>query len=361
MSKRSLRRTLRWYPRGLALCFGIALTAQAQTPVPATYQALKFRYVGPPGNKVVAVAGVAGDPNVVYAGTPSGGIFKSTDGGFRWAPIFDSTGIASIGAIAVARSNPKIVWVGTGDPFVRENVSIGNGVYKSTDAGTTWTHVGLERTGRIGRVVIHPTNPEIVFVAAVGIGYAPHQERGVYRTRDGGKSWERVLFVDANTGAVDIVMDPTDPRVLFAATWQISMGPGGTEAGGVGSGIYRSRDGGNTWTRLRTGLPDGPLGRIGIGMSAKNPRRIYAQITTAGHGNGSLWRSEDAGDTWTMRSKDERLNTRGIYYSRIGVFPTTPTRSGFSRRALMSLPTAARRPSNSCRCFLMSTISGLIR
>ena len=299
-------------------CAGVA---HSQSLTPAEYADLKFRYVGPPGNKVVAVSGVPGDPNVVYAGTPSGGVFKSVDGGFRWAPIFDSTGIASIGAIAVARSNPNVVWVGTGDPFVRENVSIGNGVYKSTDAGRTWTHVGLEGTGRIARVVVHPTDPNTAFIAGVGIGYAPHQERGVYRTRDGGKSWERVLFVDDKTGAADIVMDPTNPQILYAAMWQLTMGPGGTEAGGPGSGIYRSRDGGTNWTHLTNGLPSGPLGKIGLGISQKAPKRIYALISTAGRDQGSVWRSEDGGSTWALRSKDARLNTRAVYFSRLGVFP----------------------------------------
>lgn len=310
--------------RALAACAVFAVAAQAQLPTPATYGALQFRYVGPPGNKVVAVSGVAGDPNIVYAGTPSGGVFKSTDGGFHWSAIFDSTGVASIGALAVARSDRNVVWVGTGDPFVRENVSIGNGVYKSTDAGKTWTHVGLDGVGRIARVVIHPTDPNTVFIAAVGVGYAPHQERGVFRTRNGGKSWERVLFVDENTGAADIVIDPTNPQILFAATWQIAMGPGGTEAGGPGSAIYRSRDGGSTWTRLTNGLPSGPLGKIGLGMSQKNPKRVYALISTPGVGNGSVWRSEDGGSSWALRSKDARLNTRAIYFSRIGVFPDNP-------------------------------------
>lgn len=307
--------------RGLVACVVAAVATQAQTLTPKTYRDMEFRYVGPPGNKVVAVAGVPGDPNIVYAGTPSGGVFKSIDGGFRWTPIFDSTGIASIGAIAVARSNPNVVWVGTGDPFLRENVSIGDGAYKSTDAGKTWTHAGLEATGRIARVVIHPTDPNTVYIAALGIGYAPHQERGVYRTRDGGKSWQRVLFVDESTGAVDIVMDPINPQILFAATWQIAMGPGGTEAGGRGSGIYRSRDGGTTWTRLTSGLPPGPLGRIGLGMSRKNPKRVYALISTPGRGDGSMWWSEDGGSSWTLRSKDARFNTRAVYFSRIGVFP----------------------------------------
>ncbi len=307
----------------VAGAFGIvaAQALWAQTLTPATYHDLQFRYVGPPGNKVVAVSGVAGNPNIVYAGTPSGGVFKSVDGGFHWAPIFDSTGIASIGAIAVARSKSDEVWVGTGDPFVRENVSIGNGVYKSTDAGRTWTHVGLEGTGRIARVVINPTDPNIVFVAAVGIGYAPHQERGVYRTRDGGKTWDRVLFVDANTGAADIVLDPANPQIVYAATWQITMGPGGSEAGGPGSGIYRSRDGGTSWTRLTNGLPAGPLGKIGLGISQKNPKRVYALISTPGRDQGSVWRSEDGGSSWTLRSKGARLNTRAVYFSRMGVFP----------------------------------------
>ncbi len=297
--------------------------AAAQTLTPAVYQSLPFRHIGPPGNRINAVAGVAGDPNVLYAGTPSGGIFKSSDGGLHWSPVFDDQHVMSIGALAVARTDPNIVWAGTGDPFIRPNIEIGDGVYKSTDAGKTWSHVGLEQSGRIGRVAIDPRNPSTVFVAAMGSCYGPQQERGVYRTRDGGKSWDRVLFVDANTGGIDVVIDPTDSRILFAAMWQLDIHPWFSEAGGPGSGIFVSRDGGSTWTRLTGhGLPDAPLGRISLGIAQSNPKRIYALIETASEGN--LWRSDDGGANWTVASRDAAINRRARYFSMIGVSPDNP-------------------------------------
>jgi photosystem II stability/assembly factor-like uncharacterized protein len=223
--------------RRVAACLASLATAlivvAAQTPVtPDVWGALTFRHVGPQGNRVVAVAGIPGDANVLYAGAASGGIFKSMDAGVHWMPIFDGQIVASIGALAVAPSDPNVVWAGTGEAFIRGNISIGNGAYKSTDAGRTWTHSGLDATGRIGRVVIHPTDPDIVFVAAMGHCYGPQPERGVFRTLDGGKTWDRVLFVDEHTGAIDIVVEPSNPRILFASTWQLIIRPWGRESGG---------------------------------------------------------------------------------------------------------------------------------
>src|SRR5206468_35423 len=231
--------------------------------------------------------------------------------GIHWSPIFDGQDVSSVGALAVAPSNPSIVWAGTGEPWIRSHISIGNGVYKSTDAGTTWTRMGLEATGRIGRIAIHPGNPDIVYVAAQGHSYGPQQERGVYRTKDGGKSWERVLFVDQNTGAIDVVMHPTDPNTLFAATWQLELHTWGRESGGPGSAIHVSHDGGNTWTRLSGhGLPTHTLGKISLAYARSNPKRMYALIETGDgvplHGqptdNGELWRSEDGGENWKVVS-----------------------------------------------------------
>jgi len=220
----------------------------------------------------------------------------------HWKPIFDDQQVASIGSISVARSDPKIVWVGTGETVIRENVSIGDGIYKSVDAGQTWQHVGLDATGRIGRIAINPKDPNVIYAAAMGSGYAPQQERGLFRTRDGGKTWERVLFVDQNTGAIDVVVDPMNPQNVIAATWQLTMGPNGHEAGGPGSGLYISRDGGTNWTKLTQGLPDGPLGKIGLAIAPSNPKRVYALIASAGHGN--LWRSEDLRDQDNRRWKN---------------------------------------------------------
>src|SRR6266576_952600 len=193
-----------------------ASTAVAPQLDTATYSQLRYRYIGPVGNRVSAVAGVVGDASTYYAGAASGGVWKTTDGGIHWQPIFDDQPVQSIGALAVAPSDPNVVWAGTGEAWIRSHISIVNGIYKSTDAGKTWQHMSLDLTGRIGRVVIHPTNPDIVFAAALGHSYGPQQERGVYRTTDGGKTWERVLFVDENTGAADVVMDPNNPRILFA-------------------------------------------------------------------------------------------------------------------------------------------------
>src|SRR5438034_6838631 len=232
-----------------------AATAQ-QPDVAATYTQLKYRYIGPVGNRVSAVAGVAGDPSTYYIGAASGGIWKTTDGGVHWQPIFDDQPVQSLGALAVALSDPNVVWAGTGEAWIRSHISIGNGVYKSTDAGKTWQHVGLDSTGRIARIVIHPTNPDIVYAAALGHGYGPQEERGVYRTADGGKTWTRVLFVDANTGCSDLAIDPGDPNTLFAGMWQFEVKTWHLQSGGPGSGLWVSRDGGVTWKRLAGhGLP----------------------------------------------------------------------------------------------------------
>src|SRR5690349_15518943 len=297
---------------------------------PAAAAELKPRYIGPVGNRTVAVAGIPGEPNVYYVGAASGGIWKTTDAGIHWAPIFDGQEVSSIGALAVAPSNANIVWAGTGEPFIRSHISIGNGVYKSTDAGRTWSRMGLEATGRIGRIAIDPTNPDVVFVAAQGHSYGPQPERGIFRTTDGGKTWQRVLFVDDNTGGIDVVMHPSDPRTLFAAMWQLEMKTWGRESGGPGSGIFLSRDGGATWARLQgNGLPTHPVGKIGLAIARSNPNRVYALIETGDgvpiHGqptdNGELWRSDDGGGTWKVASFDRNLACRQPYYTRMAVAP----------------------------------------
>ena len=314
--------------------------AQAAAPVfdQRTAAQLRFRYIGPVGNRVSSVAGVPGDPNVYYAGAASGGIWKTTDAGVHWNPVFDDKPVHSIGALAVTPSNANIVWAGTGEPFIRSHISVGWGVYKSTDAGRTWTLAGLPATGRIGRIVVHPTNPDIVFVAAQGHSYGPQQERGIFRTADGGRTWHRVLFVDENTGGIDVVMHPTNPLLLFAATWQLEMHTWGRESGGPGSAIHVSRDGGTTWTRLSgNGLPRYDVGKIGLDISRSNPNRIYALIET-GDGvpnkgkptdNGELWRSDDGGATWKVVSYDRNLACRQPYYTRVTVSPDNPDEAYF--------------------------------
>ena len=316
-------------PRSLiALALAVAAAAVWAAPpeIPdGFFDELKYRHIGPLGNRVIAVAGEPGDANVYYVGAASGGIFKTTDGGAHWEPVFDDQPAASIGALAVAPSDPNVVWAGTGETFIRANVSIGNGVYKSTDRGKTWRHAGLDATGRIGRVIVHPTNPDVVYAAALGHTYAPQQERGVYRTRDGGVSWERVHFVDESTGCSDLAMDPDNPRILFAGMWEIHVNTWSRTSGGPGSSLWTSRDGGDTWKRLTgPGLPEPPWGKIGLTMSAADSQRVYALIETSSNRDfapadpfqGVLWRSDDGGRSWAMVSADNELAQRPLYYSR---------------------------------------------
>jgi photosystem II stability/assembly factor-like uncharacterized protein len=284
------------------------------------FGALSYRYIGPPGNRVSAVVGVSGDPSTYYVGAASGGVWKSTDGGVHWKPVFDEQTAQSIGSIAIAPSDPNVVWVGTGETFIRSNVSLGDGIYKSTDAGKTWTRMGLEKTGRIGRIVIDPRNPDVVLAAALGHGYGPQPERGVYRTTDGGKTWERALFVDENTGISDLTMDANNPRVLFAGAWQIDIKTWGRTSGGPGSGVFVSRDGGATWKRITGhGLPDPPLGKIAVAVAPSDSSRVYALIETGDR--GSLWRSDDGGERWHLVNHSRLLNERPHYYTRMLVMP----------------------------------------
>ena len=310
-----------------------ASPAKSQITSPDILSGLPYRYIGPVGNRVSAVAGVPGDPNTYYFGAASGGVFRSTDGGHQWTPMFDEQDAASIGAIAIAPSADNVIWVGTGEPFIRSNVSIGDGVYRSTDGGTTWEHKGLSATGRIGRVIVHPTDPDIVYVAALGHLYGPQEERGIFRTTDGGDSWERVLFVDENTGGVDVVMDPNDPQILFASSWQMFIRTWGRWSGGPGSGIYVSRDAGDSWERLEgRGLPSGTMGKIGLAMTASDSDRIYALIETNSNRDyepldeheGVLWRSDDGGANWSMVNADHTLAQRPLYYSRVVAAPDEP-------------------------------------
>jgi photosystem II stability/assembly factor-like uncharacterized protein len=301
---------------------------------PVDYEQLRFRHIGPVGNRIAAVAGVPGDPLTYYAGSASGGVFKTSDGGATWEAIFDDQPVSSIGSLAVAASNPDIVWAGTGEAHIRSNISMGTGIYRSTDGGMSWRLMGLEGTGRIAHIMIDPRDPNIVFAAAVGHGYGPQQERGVFRTTDGGATWERVLFVDENTGASDLAMNHHDPQVLFAGMWQIELRTWGRVSGGPGSGIFRSRDGGTTWERLRgNGLPEQKeVGRIGLAVAPGNPDRVYAVIET-GQGmlwkgeptsTGTLWRSDDGGDTWLMVTSDRNVIGRAAYYTHVHVAPDDP-------------------------------------
>lgn len=318
--------------------------AEPAAPQPATidsawYSTLKWRHVGPEGNRVTSVAGVNGDRTTYYAGAASGGLWKTSDAGNTWRPIFDDQPVSSIGAVATAPSDPNVVWVGTGEPFIRSNISVGWGVFKSTDAGKSWAKMGLDATGRISRIVIHPTNPDIVYMAALGHAYGPQPERGIYRTQDGGKTWEKVLFVNDSTGASDLVMDPNNPRILIAGMWQIELHTWGRLSGGAGSGLWMSRDGGTTWKRLTgNGLPTTHIGKIGLAMSKANSNRVYALIE-AGDGlpavnvsettRGRLWRSDDGGTNWQVVSYDQQVAGRTHYYNRMAAMPDNPDEAYF--------------------------------
>jgi photosystem II stability/assembly factor-like uncharacterized protein len=303
----------------------------AQEDSADVFKKLAFRYIGPEGNRVISVVGEPSNSNVYYAGAASGGIFKSEDGGTHWKPIFDDQPVSSIGSLAIAPSDHQIVWAGTGETFIRSNISLGNGIYKSTDGGKHWKHMGLTETGRIGRVLVHPRNPDVVYACALGHSYGPQQERGVFRTTDGGANWTRVLFADENTGCADLAMDSNNPRVLFAGMWQLEIHTWGRKSGGTGSGLFVSRDGGESWTRLEGhGLPEHPVGKIAVGVAPSDSNRIYALIETADGvpsdesekvDNGELWRSDDGGENWKVVSYDRNLAGRTQYYSRFAIAP----------------------------------------
>lgn len=294
---------------------------------------LKYRHIGPVGNRISSVTGIPGNPMVYYVGAATGGIWKTSDGGINWKPIFDDKPIHAIGALALAPSDPEIVYAGTGESFIRSNVSIGNGVWKSMDGGETWQHMGLENSGRISRIVVHPTNPDILYVGALGHAYSPQKDRGVFMSTDGGTTWEHVLFVDENTGTSDIVMDPTNPRILFAGMWQLELKTWIRVSGGPGSGIHMSQDGGKTWKKLEgKGLPTKPIGKIALAMTPAAPGRVYAQIET-GDGvplngeetdSGELWRSDDRGKSWQLVNSNRNIGGRQAYYTRCAASPDNP-------------------------------------
>ena len=290
-----------------------------------TPEGLSFRFMGPAvGNRISAAAGIPGDATTYYVGAASGGVWKSTDSGARWAPIFDSQPAQAIGALAVSTSNHNIVWAGTGEAWaIRDSDMMGNGIYKSTDAGQTWTNKGLVETGRIGRIIVHPANPDIVYACAAGRLTGPQQERGVFRTKDGGQTWERVLFVDANTGCSGLSMDADDPNTLVAGTWEVVMHTYAMLSGGAGSGVHITHDGGNTWKKIEGhGMPKPPAGKIDVAIAPSNSKRVYALIQTADQ--GSVWRSEDGGENWVVVNWQRALTGRAGYYIRLAVSPTNP-------------------------------------
>ena len=326
MKKLSLKLILTIY----FLCSNLSFS---QTLSNDNLKEMEFRHVGPIGNRVTTVAGIPNDPMTYYVGAASGGVWKTIDGGLNWSPIFDNQEVHSIGAISVAPSDPMTIYVGTGESSIRSNVSIGNGVYKSEDGGETWKHLGLENTGRISRIIIHPKNRDLIYVGSLGHAYSPQKERGVFMSENGGESWKHVLFIDSNTGISDMVMDPDNSRILFAGAWQLDLKTWRRISGGPGSGIFKSVDGGINWTKLKgNGLPKKDVGKIALAMTPADPDRLYALIET-GDGvpyngketeSGELWRSDDNGKTFKLVNSNRNLGGRQAYYTRTAASTDNP-------------------------------------
>ena len=313
---------------GAVVCVALALVgmssrANGQRRRGGGAEGFAFRFLGPAaGNRVAAIAGVPGDPSTYYAGASSGGIWKSTDGGASFRPIFDSQDVAAIGALAVAPSSPNIVWAGTGEAWAIRDIDVaGDGVYQSIDGGKTWKNMGLKETGRIGRIVIDPKNADNLYVCALGRLSGPTKEQGVYHSTDGGKTWTQSLFVNENTGCSGLNMDTHDSNTLIAGMWQVEMHTWGEFSGGEGSGVYITHDGGAHWRRVEGhGMPKPPVGKIDVAIAPTDPNRMYALIET--DKQGSFWRSDDGGDNWRVTSWDRTLIGRAGYYIRIAVSPS---------------------------------------
>lgn len=277
--------------------------------------------VGPHrGGRATAVTGVADQPHLFYMGTTGGGVWRTDDAGNSWTPLTDGFfENGNVGALDVSDSDPRVIYVGLGSASIRGNVSVGTGVWKSTDAGTTWRYAGLPESGAIGKLVIHPTNPEIVYVAALGHPFGKNPERGVYRTRDGGETWEHVLALNDSTGAVSLVMAPDDPQELWAGMWRAERKPWTIISGGPEGGLYRSRDGGETWTKVAGGLPTGVVGKVAVTQSSADPRRLWALIEA--EPGGGLYRSDDRGESWTLVNRDQSVRARPFYYTHVRADP----------------------------------------
>lgn len=315
----------------MAICLGMALIAPARTAAQTNpnltdkLKNLEFREIGPAvmGGRIDDLGVVESNPDIVYVGTASGGVWKTTNNGTTWEPVFDKEGVSTIGDIAIAPSDPAVVWVGTGEPNNRQSSSWGDGIYKSLDAGKTWQNMGLKATLHIGRIVIHPKNPDVVYAAALGHLWGPNPERGVYKTTDGGKTWNQVLKISADTGVSDIAIDPASPDTLYAAAYERRRTPFGFNGGGPDSGIYKTVDGGATWKKLTKGLPyenGGDVGRIGLDIYRKDSNIVYAIVQ---HEKGGTYRSEDKGETW---KKMGDTNPRPSYYSQIRIDPNNDLR-----------------------------------
>ena len=319
----------RFVLRQLVYVFALVLTASAASAQVESdsYSSIRARSIGPAGmsGRVAAICAVESDPNVIYVGAATGGVWKSVDGGLAWKPIFDDQPAASIGAVQVFQAAPETIWVGTGEGNPRNSTSVGKGIWRSVDGGQSWTHLGLEKTEKIHRIVLHPTDPDIAFVGALGPTWSDGSERGVFKTIDGGKSWQKVLFVDERTGCADLVVDPRNPNKLFAAMWSHRREPWFFTSGGEGSGLYVTRDGGANWERLngKNGVPAGELGRIGLAIAPSQPDTVYALVEAE---NNSLVRSDDGGVNWRTMNSDNDVAQRPFYYADIRVDPADPDR-----------------------------------
>ena len=316
---------VRWI---LAAALVAALSCAAFAEInPDLLAGMKARSIGPAGmsGRIAAITAVESQPDIIYVGAATGGVWKSSNGGITWAPIFDDQPVAAIGAVAVFQPNPDIVWVGTGEGNPRNSASVGNGMYKSMDGGKKWIHIGLENTERIHRILLHPSNPNIAYVAAMGREWGENPERGVFKTEDGGKTWKKVLYVNERVGAGDLIMDPSNPQKLFASMWEYRRWPWFFKSGGPYSGLYVSNDGGDNWTKLteEDGLPKGDLGRIGLAISQSDPRIVYALVEAP---KSALARSTDGGKSWTKINENYDVNSRPFYFADIRVDPELPDR-----------------------------------
>ena len=299
-----------------------AVQTASAAPDADLMQGLQARTLGPAAmsGRISTIDVVASDPNRIIVGAGTGGVWMSENGGLNWEPVFDDQPVASIGAIAINQANPDIIWVGTGESNVRNSTSIGGGIYKSVDGGETWALSGLANSERIDRIALHPTDSNIVYVAAMGTLWGPNEERGIYKTTDGGATWNHILYVDQLTGATDIKMDPSNPDKLYAGMWQFRRWPYQFKSGGPGSGMYVSDDAGKTWERRteEDGLPEGELGRMVFGLSAADPKRVYALVEAD---SSALLVSNNGGQDWEAVNEEYNVADRPFYYTEIAVDP----------------------------------------